>query len=94
MDRNDYDSPWKTILDHYFQECMEFYFPDIAGHIDWSKGYKFLDKEFQKIVKDGEIGRRYADKLVEVSLRSGEDVWVLVHVEVQGEKEEGFAIHD
>ncbi len=91
MTKNDYDSPWKTVLEHYFQECLEFYFPDIATSIDWTKQHKFLDKELQRITKKSQIGRRYADKLVQVCLKSGEDVWVLVHVEVQGSKEPEFA---
>ena len=43
------------------------------------------------MVRDAEIGRRYADKLVKVHTRDGAETWVLVHVEVQGEAEAGFA---
>ena len=59
---DDYDSPWKEGVEIYFKEFMEFFFPAIASEIDWHKGYQFLDKEFQSIVRDAEIGRRYADK--------------------------------
>lgn len=89
--RADYDSPWKDILEAYFEECIEFFFPDIYPEIDWTRGYEFLDKELQKVVKEAEVGRRFADKLVKVWTLAGEDVWVLIHIEVQGQPEESFA---
>jgi hypothetical protein len=35
--------------------------------IDWNRGYSFLDKELQKVVRDARLGRRLADKLVRVA---------------------------
>ena len=87
---DEYDSPWKEIMEIYFQECIEFFFPVAANEIDWSKGYIFLDKELQKIVRDAELGRRYVDKLVKVWLKNGSEQWVLIHLEVQGEPETNF----
>lgn len=86
----EYDSPWKTILDKYFQEFMELLFPEPAAQIDWSKGYENLDKEFQKIVRDAVIGKRLADKLVKVHLKDGEELVVYVHTEIQESPEAGF----
>jgi len=88
---DDYDSPWKTILETYFEAFMRFFFPDAADDIDWSRPYQFLDKELQQVVRDAELGRRYADKLVQVWRRNGAEAWVLAHVEIQGEPEPGFA---
>jgi len=34
--------------------------------IAWTQGQEFLDKELQKVVRDADLGRRYADKLVKV----------------------------
>ncbi|WP_300971336.1 hypothetical protein [Thiocapsa sp.] len=65
--------------------------PRIHAGIDWSLGYRFLDKEFQQIVRDADIGRRYADKLVGLHRLDGQPTRVLVHVEVQGEPETAFA---
>jgi hypothetical protein len=39
------------------------------------------------VVRDAELGRRLADKLVKVWRRDGEEVWVLIHIEVQGQVE-------
>lgn len=52
---------------------------------------EFLDKELQKIVNQAPEGRQYADKLVKVQLNDGKEIWLLIHVEVQGEPEAAFA---
>ena len=80
----DYDSPWKAALEVYFEAFMAFCFPDVHADIDWARGYEFLDKELQKIVRDAETGRRCADKLVKVRLKNGREKWLLIHIEVQG----------
>lgn len=40
---DDYDSPWKEILERYFCDFMAFFFPHAAAQIDWSRGYETLD---------------------------------------------------
>jgi hypothetical protein len=88
---SDYDSPWKEALERYFEAFIAFFFPQAHADIDWTKGYEFLDKELQRVVRDAEIGRRLVDKLVKVWRRSGTEAWVLAHVEVQGQEETDFA---
>jgi hypothetical protein len=89
--RADNDSPWKDILEAYFPQAMQFFFPQTAALIDWTRPYEFLDKEFQQIARDAKVGRRYADKLVKVWQLQGEEMWLLIHVEVQGNPEDDFA---
>jgi len=86
----DQDSPWTEALEQWFPEFMGLLFPEIHRQIDWSKGHRFLDKELQKTVRDAELGRRYADKLVKVTTREKRETWVLIHVEVQGQRETDF----
>jgi hypothetical protein len=86
----DYDSPWKDALDRYFEAFLALLFPEVYRQIDWSRGYEVLDKEFQQVVRDAELGRRYVDKLVKVWLRDGGECWVLVHVEVQTTRDPEF----
>jgi hypothetical protein len=88
--RADLDSPWKDILRAYFPQAIAFFFPQTAELIDWSKPYEFLDKEFQAVSQDAELGRRYADQLVKVWLKGGEQIWLLLHLEVQSQSESGF----
>lgn len=89
-EQQDYDSPWKDILDLQFEEFMAFFFPDAHRHINWLAGFEFLDKELQKITSDAAVGRRMVDKLVKVFLKNGSEQWVLVHVEVQTQPAIGF----
>jgi hypothetical protein len=86
----DLDSPWKVILRTYFPQAIQFFFPDTAALIDWEQPWEFLDKEFQAIAREAEVGKRYADLLVRVRLLSGESVWLLLHIEVQASPEVGF----
>ena len=86
----DYDSTWKEMLENYFPAFMAFFFPEADQYIDWERGYESLDKELQQIVRDAELGRRLADKLMKVWRRSGEEQMVLIHTEVQGDPKEDF----
>jgi hypothetical protein len=88
--RADYDSAWKEALERFFQEFISFFFPQAHAGIDWGRGYEFLDKEFQQVVRDAELGRRLADKLVKVWRIGGEEAWLLVHIEVQGDVDKTF----
>jgi hypothetical protein len=58
--------------------------------VDFSRGYSFLDKELQKISLPLRKGKRFVDKLVKVYLKSGEEKWILFHVEVQGQSAADF----
>ena len=88
--KTDYDSPWKDILETYFQPALELCFPQIARQINWSKGVQLLSKEFQKIVRRSELGRRSVDVLVQVWSVAGAEQWVLLHVEVQAQRDPEF----
>ena len=87
---DDFDSPWKDILEGYFPDFMAFFFPAAALEIDWSRGFEPLDKELAQVVRDAELGRRYADKLIKVFLADGREEWLLVHIEVQGQRDPDF----
>jgi len=90
-EQDDYDSPWKEVLEQYFKEFIEFFFPQAYEDIDWEKGYEFLDKELQQITKDADEIRRYVDKLARVWLKSGEEEWALAHADVQSQWEKNFS---
>ncbi len=86
----DYDSPWKEALDAYFEPFLALLFPQVHRQVDWSRGYESLDKEFQQVVREAEVGRRYVDKLVKVWTKEGVECWVLIHVEVQTTRDAEF----
>lgn len=89
--RADFDGPWKEVLEDYFQDFLLFFFPDIHTDINWDQGYEFLDKELQQVVRDAAIGTRYGDKLIKVWRAGDEELWVLIHVEVQAQPDSNFA---
>ncbi len=89
--RNDQDSPWKLMLRQYFPEAIEFFFPAIAPLIDWTQPIEFLDKEFQRITPDAEIGKRFADQLVRVQAKRGQPLLLFIHLEIQAAPEKAFA---
>ena len=91
ISESDYDSPWKEALERYFEAFMAFFFPQAHADIDWGRGYEFLDKELQQVVREAETGRRLVDKLVKVWRTGGNEAWVLVHVEVQSQVDTDFA---
>ena len=86
----EYDSPWKESLEIYFQPFMALCFPAVHEAIDWARGYLPMDKELQKISPTGATGPRTVDKLIRVWLTTGEEKWILIHVEVQSQSEAGF----
>lgn len=86
----DFDSPWKEALEFYFPAFLALFFPRIHADIDWSRGHFFLDKELQRIMPKGGSGRQYVDKLVKVWWTDGNEAWVLIHVEVQTQRETEF----
>jgi len=86
-----YDSPWKEAVEHYFPEFIGFYFPEAYAQIDWSKEHVFLDQELRAVVQDAELGKRFVDKLVRVTLLNGDEKWIYIHVEVQGTRQAEFA---
>ncbi|HLA36370.1 MAG TPA: DUF4351 domain-containing protein [Rhodocyclaceae bacterium] len=88
---DDYDSPWKEALERYFPEFMAFYFPAAHASIDWRNGYLSRETELRQVVRDAELGKRFADALVQVTLDTGTPEWIYVHVEVQGQRQTQFA---
>lgn len=88
---DEYDSPWKEAIEHYFSHFLYFYFPQVHAEIDWHQPYTFLDKELLAVVRDAELGTRFVDKLVRVTRRTGKAEWIYLHLEVQGTPQEKFA---
>ena len=86
-----YDGPWKEGITAYFEQFLEFCFPDIHREIDWSRRYNVLEQQLQEIVNEAESENLYADKLFQVWLLSGTELWVLIHIEIQSQRDVNFA---
>jgi hypothetical protein len=90
MTKNNSDSAWKEILDHYFKDCLDYCLPELSCLIDWSKKYVSLDKELQAITKGAAAGNRLVDKLFKVYLINGNEQWILIHIEIQNQPDIDF----
>jgi hypothetical protein len=88
---SDLDSPCKEALDYFLPRFLSFFFPHIHEGISWKRGYEALDKEFQQIVREAAAGEVLADKLYKVWCKDGQETWLLIHIEIQGGFERGFA---
>ena len=86
-DTTPYDSQWKMAITEFSKPFMELCFPNIANEIDWGRDWESLDKELLPDKADDEVGRRDADLLFRVYRNNGEDRWVLIHVEVQSQRQ-------
>ncbi|HEY1148522.1 MAG TPA: DUF4351 domain-containing protein [Pseudoduganella sp.] len=86
-----YDSPWKTALTHAFRAFLAFYFPAQCAQIDWRKRPRFLDKELAQTGFGDHPAGRVADKLARIHLLDGSEQWVMVHIEVQAQRDDTLA---
>lgn len=86
-----YDLPWKAALTHAFGDFMTFFFPGLSPEVDWTRRPRFRDKELAGIGFGAATDSMVADKLVEVRLLDGSVQWVLIHVEVQAQRDAAMA---
>ena len=87
----DYDSAWKAALEYYLPQSLALFFPRIYADIDWTKGFEFLNKELQKVVREAKVGKRFVDNLVKVWSKDGAESLVFIHIEVQSQVDHSFA---
>jgi len=83
---NETDGPWQDVLEHFFQPFLEFCFPEWAKQIDWRKGYKALKGDLP--ARDG---KQICDMVFEITLLNGKKRILLIHFEIQGQKQKDFA---
>ena len=86
-----YDEPWKEALSEYFEDFLAFFFPEIEQQIDWSIPPQSLDKELQQITVSSDAEKCIADKLYQVWLLDNQEIWILIHVEVQSQYDVTFS---
>ena len=89
---SDYDGAWKEALREHLAEFVAKYFPAEHAAIDWSHEPQWYDKELSQVLGQSGQRNRAVDLLVSVRLRTGQEQWILLHLEVQSFYEEGFAV--
>ncbi len=88
--KTEYDAAWKATLETFFPACLQLTFPQLAALIDWSVPPEFLDTELQEIVRGSETGRMRVDKLIKVQRKDGPSELLLIHVEVQSQRDDAL----
>ncbi|WP_016953718.1 Rpn family recombination-promoting nuclease/putative transposase [Anabaena sp. PCC 7108] len=86
-----YDETWKEAIGDYFDSFLAFFYPEIYQQIDWTKPPISLDKELEQITASADSKTRHADKLFQVWLLDNQEVWILIHVEVQSQYDKEFS---
>ncbi len=86
-----YYGAWKYALEQFFAPFLALFFPKAHAAIDWNQPITFRDTELQQIAPEDQAGKQRADKLVQVQRRDGQAAWVLVHVEIQSQRDGDFA---
>jgi predicted transposase/invertase (TIGR01784 family) len=81
------DILWKVVMEEVFDDLLRFIFPDADQVYNMERGFEFLDKELAEMYPepDKESATHFADKLVRVFRRDGQEDCILCHVEIQGE---------
>jgi hypothetical protein len=82
--RINYDANWEIISGKFVKEFIQYFLPKLYRQVDWSVPPEFLEQEMHEIVEDS-IEKKILDKLIKFRLKSGEDKWIFVHTEFQGE---------
>jgi len=88
---NRQDELWKAIIEEFFVEFLELFYPTLIPQIDFAKEFDFLDKDLPKLFPEAEEIARKADRIVKVPLIDGGSQWLIIHIEVQGYKDNNFA---
>ncbi len=44
-ENDDFDTPWKDVLQALFPAAMQRFFPAVYAGIDWARGHHVLDRE-------------------------------------------------
>src|SRR5690606_19668622 len=85
------DSLWKGIIEDLLPDFLAFFYPDQSFQLD---NFEFLDKELEEIfpLVDGRHKRRRVDKLIKLFTTGGKEQWILIHVEVQGYKDQDLPL--
>ncbi len=88
--REDFDGAWKIYFRENLKYFLQFVDVDAYDEIDWTRSPEFLDTELRRISRGFKKNKVVVDCLVKVWLIDGEEKWILVHIELQSQKDVDF----
>ncbi len=83
-----FDQIFKELLQTFFREFLELFYPEIAGHLDFDR-VTFLDKELFTDIPEG--SQREPDLVARVYTLEGDQELILLHIEIQAKREREFS---
>ncbi len=87
---SDFDGAWKEALEYFFEPFIAFFFPQVHAGIDWTQPVVFQDTALQQVAPEDSQGKQHVDKLVRVVRRDGNAAWLLIHIEIQSQRDIRF----
>jgi hypothetical protein len=84
------DELWKAIVPLLWVPFLHFCMEDWVDKIDFTKKPVFLDKELKRLRLKAKAKNRAVDFLVRVHLKDGTTKTFLLHIEVQGYRDDKF----
>jgi len=87
----DFDGAWKEALEVLLSDFLALLFPRVHAAIDWAYVPEFLDKALDQMAAQLGAAGMVVNKLVRVRLLGGGELRLLVHVEVQSQRDATFA---
>ena len=83
----DHDAFWKDLIKRFSYLLLKRAVPEFYEKADITKEPRFLEKEFTDILNTGKPGvhtsPHFADLVLEIPLKNGENTWILFHCESQ-----------
>ena len=87
------DLLWKDLFTEFDSEAILFFFGrKLYKSIDFSVPPEYLEQEFNATFAANEPSKKIADKIIRYRLKNGQDKYIIIHVEFQGQSEEDFAL--
>jgi len=84
----DHDQIFKQVIESFFREFLELFFPDEAQQIDFDRIEFLRDEMFTELI----VGDwKHLDLVAKVGLTIGEEKFVLIHIEIQSFRQADFA---
>ncbi len=90
--RRDADSVWKDTVKLFFRDFLKLLFPEVHQAISWKVRPQFLDLELRKLHPIVPRGRKRADLIAQVQLKSQQPCLIVVHTEIQLQHDPQFPL--
>ena len=86
QDKINYDTQWKNIIKMFFYPMLQSLMPKLAADADRSREPEYLEQELNDITAAIDGGAQHVDILAKVPMKRGRDIWLALHIEIQGAK--------